>query len=90
MQPDAARYACEKQMHPSQLNQLHSDGTATVQFQLSSLVEIKSWIMSFGSQAEVLEPLQLREQIASEIKELAALYQVNEIQANKRRKVAPK
>ncbi len=90
LQPEASRYACEKQMHPSQFNEMHADGTATIQFELSSLLEIKSWIMSFGSQAEVLEPLQLREQIASEIKELAALYQANERLPTQRRKLAPK
>ena len=39
--------------------------------QLSSLVEIKRWVMWWGTECEVLEPEELRELIAREVREMA-------------------
>ena len=73
--PSAARYVLEKKMHASQQNEKLPDGTLIAQFELSSLLEIKSWILSFGAQAEVLGPPELRADIAQEAQRLAATYQ---------------
>ncbi len=63
----AARYVNEKRMHASQQVIVQSDGTAEVTFDLSSTFEIKSWILSFGSAAIVLEPETLRVEIQQEL-----------------------
>lgn len=70
----AVRYVCEKRFHPSQQNEMQSDGSVIVQFSLSSLIEIRSWLLSFGSHAEVLEPLELRTALREEAEKLAQIY----------------
>ncbi|HVX63543.1 MAG TPA: WYL domain-containing protein [Pirellulales bacterium] len=44
------------------------------EFQLSSSEEIKRWLRGFGSNATVLEPLELRQEIAAELREMLAVY----------------
>lgn len=61
-----ARIARERQWHPSQqLDDLASD-RVRVRFRLSELVEVKSWVLSFGSAAIVIAPRQLREMVIAE------------------------
>ena len=90
LEPSAALYVKEKRMHASQRLELHLDGSANVEFRLSSTLEIKSWVLSFGSQAEVLEPLELRDQIAAEAKQLAVLYESQPRPKPNRHPIAPK
>jgi predicted DNA-binding transcriptional regulator YafY len=70
----AARYAQEKQMHPSQQVVSASQGVAEITYQLSTTFEIKSWILSFGSSAEVIEPITLRKEILQELNAAVACY----------------
>lgn len=70
-----ARYVAEKKMHASQRLDELPDGSVLVQFELSSLLEIKSWILSFGSRAEVLEPAELRAAIAQDVQRMSETYQ---------------
>ena len=62
-----ARYVQEKRIHASQRLSVQSDGGVIAEFQLSSTPEIKSWVLSFGRHAEVLEPASLRDEIAGEL-----------------------
>jgi len=73
----AARYLREKRMHASQRVTDRRDGGATVEWTLSSTVEAKSLILSFGAAAEVLEPAELRAEIAAEVATLAKTYATN-------------
>ncbi len=43
-------------------------------FRLPDAEEIKRWIMSFGAEAVVLKPDELRAEIAAELRALAAAY----------------
>lgn len=70
----AAWYVEEHRWHESQQLTTHPDGSATLQLQLTSLEEIKSWILSFGAKARVEEPEELREMIAADLEKLAAEY----------------
>ena len=70
----AARYVQEKRMHPSQSVTLDDEGTAEVTFELTSTLEIRSWILSFGPAAEVLEPQALREEIRQDLRTALAHY----------------
>jgi len=70
----AARYVQEKRMHPSQKIGAHSGATVDVTFDLTSTLEIKSWILSFGSSAEVLSPESLRDEIKQELQSASSLY----------------
>jgi len=68
--PPAARAVTEKPWHPSQVLTTKPDGTLLARYRLSSTVEIKSWVLSFGASAVVLEPESLRNEIASELAHL--------------------
>lgn len=72
--PSAARYIREKQMHASQRITPERDGAALAEWTLSSTVEIKSFLLSFGAAAEVLEPEELRAEMAAEAGRLLANY----------------
>ena len=72
--PPAARYVSESKWHPSQVETHHRDGGLTVRFRLSNTVELKSWVLSFGANALVLEPEELRAEIAAELERLLKVY----------------
>ncbi len=71
---DVVRYLCEHEWHESQKLTREKDGTILAEFELNSLEEIKSWVLSFGANAVVEEPEELREQIQREVKQLATEY----------------
>ncbi len=50
------------------------DGRLELQLQLGSLEEIERWILSWGDQAEVLEPAKLRQRLAEVGRKLVADY----------------
>ncbi|OYV83085.1 MAG: hypothetical protein B7Z73_16410 [Planctomycetia bacterium 21-64-5] len=85
--PSAARYIQEKRMHASQRVSRQRDGGAIAEWTLSSTVEARSFILSFGSSAEVLEPAELRAEIAAEVAALAEKYSAAD---GKRRRVSRK
>jgi len=72
---EVARYVREKQWHSTQRLLENADGSLIAEFTLTALEEVAAWVLSFGSKAEILEPPELREAIAAEVRELAALYQ---------------
>ncbi len=69
-----ARYVEEARWHASQRLTKPGDGTLLAEFRLSTTQEIKSWILSFGSHAVVLEPDSLRNEIISELERMSAVY----------------
>jgi predicted DNA-binding transcriptional regulator YafY len=73
--PAVARYVRESNWHPSQVLTRQRDGSLLAQFQLSSTVEIKTWVLSFGANAVVIEPEGLRRAIALELEQWITLYQ---------------
>jgi predicted DNA-binding transcriptional regulator YafY len=58
-----ADYIREKKWHPSQKVRQLSNGELELQMKLSSLVEVERWILSWGGNARVIEPAQLRENV---------------------------
>ena len=72
--PAVARFVQEKKWHPSQRLSPQQDGSLIVEFQLSSIVEVKSWVLSFGREAEVLAPESLRAEISDDVRLLAERY----------------
>ena len=65
--PTAARFVAESRRHASQKLTHEPDGGLIAEFTLTSTVEIKSWILSFGAKALVLEPEALRQEIAADL-----------------------
>jgi len=72
--PAVARFVTEKTWHDSQKLTPQGDGSLIAEYRLSCSQELKSWALSFGSQAVVLEPEELRREIAEELRAMAAAY----------------
>jgi proteasome accessory factor B len=72
--PAAARYAQEGTWHTSQKLVKQKDGSVLATFQLSSIEEIKRWLLTFGRQVVVQEPAQLREALRIEAREILNHY----------------
>ncbi|MDX1964517.1 MAG: WYL domain-containing protein [Pirellulales bacterium] len=71
---EVARYVQETRWHESQSLTPQADGTLLATFDLTSTAEIKQWALSFGSQAEILAPEELRAAVKKEIETLAQRY----------------
>jgi predicted DNA-binding transcriptional regulator YafY len=72
--PAVARYVAESRRHTSQRLTHEPDGGLIADFTLTSTVEIKSWILSFGAKAVVLEPETLRQEVAADLARALAAY----------------
>lgn len=72
--PSAARYVREGTWPCCQCLTPQRDGSLLAEFRLSALEEIKAWILSFGPRAVVLEPAELRREIADELAVLLDAY----------------
>ncbi|MGO9468027.1 MAG: helix-turn-helix transcriptional regulator [Isosphaeraceae bacterium] len=72
--PAAARHAAESQRRHRGALTHQRDGSVLVRFQLSSTVEVKGWALSFGANAIVLEPEELRAEIARELEHLLTVH----------------
>jgi proteasome accessory factor B len=70
----AAQLVRERTWHHSQKIKELPDGRLELHLQLGSLEEIERWILSWGEQAEVLEPATLREHLREVGKKFAATY----------------
>jgi predicted DNA-binding transcriptional regulator YafY len=65
-QASAAKYIREKIWHATQKLENHDDGSVTLGLSLRSLIEVRRWILSWGSECEVLAPVALRADIHRE------------------------
>jgi len=64
--PSAARYVKEKVFNDSQTVTSTKDGGCVFEIKLSSFIEIRRWILSWGSECQVLEPPELRADIVQQ------------------------
>lgn len=65
-QENAAKYVREKIWHATQKLEKHDDGSVTLELSLRSMIEVRRWILSWGSECEVLAPAELRADIHRE------------------------
>jgi len=72
--PDVAGYIREKIWHETQKITPHKDGSIVFEAEVAGTDEIRFWIMSWGSHAEVLEPGSLRDKIRAEAEAMANRY----------------
>lgn len=72
---DAARFVTEKQWHASQQFRRQADGNLLARFELTNLVEFRSWLLSFGPGAEVLAPASLRREMIEDLRLLLRIYE---------------
>lgn len=72
--PPVVRYVLEKHWHDSEKLTKQPDGTLLAEFQLTDFHELTTWLLSFGPQAEILEPPSLRKEIATTIQAMNQIY----------------
>jgi predicted DNA-binding transcriptional regulator YafY len=73
--PGVAGYIKEKIWHGSQQIHPRDDGSIIFESDVAGTDEIRFWIMTWGSKAEVLEPESLREKIQAEAEKMAGRYE---------------
>ena len=66
---DIAEFIKQKIWHPSQKIIQHSDRSIELILEVNNFIEIKSWILSWGSNVKVLEPKELVDEIREELKD---------------------
>jgi predicted DNA-binding transcriptional regulator YafY len=71
---DQAKYVTERRLVKNQKVIYQDDGSIVLEIKTSGWWDLKRWVLSFGANAEVLEPMKLREEIAKEIKTLNSTY----------------
>jgi predicted DNA-binding transcriptional regulator YafY len=69
-----ASYVAERNWHASQQLSPAADGAVELSMQVGGTAELRSWVLSFGSGAEVLEPPELRSEVIRELTAAAARY----------------
>jgi len=72
---DVAGYIKEKIWHESQQIHPQNDGSIIFEAEVAGTDEIRFWIMSWGSKAEVLSPASLRDEIRAEAEMMARRYE---------------
>jgi len=65
---DQTRYIKERKWSKTQEIEDREDGSVILSMQTSGWWDVKRWVLSFGSEAEVLEPEELRKEIVDELK----------------------
>ena len=73
--PSWATYVRERTWHPSQKLEPRDDGGLELSMEVGGGAELRSWVLSFGSGAEVIEPPGLREAVARELREAMERYE---------------
>ncbi len=69
-----ARYVREHFWNRTETYTKESDGSLVLKMKIDLTPELKSWVLSFGSHAEVLSPKAFRQEIAQEIETMLKAY----------------
>ena len=69
-----AGYILEKIWHESQIVEKQKDGSLIFRAQVAGIKEIKAWILGWGSDAVVLEPVSLLQEIQKDAKSILKQY----------------
>ncbi len=73
--PEVAGYISEKTWHQTQKIEPQNDGSIIFKARVAGTDEIKFWLLSWGSKAQVLQPAALRDEIISEAQAMLQNYQ---------------
>lgn len=74
LSPDAGTYVKERRWSSDQIVSDLADGRCDVEFTAQSRPELLSWILSFGANAEVVEPPSMRDSVRSEVASIQEFY----------------
>lgn len=69
-----APHVQERTWHPTQRIETLPDGGVELTMEVGGLLELQSWVLSFGAGAEVLEPDALRDAVRAALQETLAVY----------------
>jgi len=72
--PQVTRRVKESVWHPSQVLEDCDDGGCILSVRVAMPLEMKPWIRGWGCDVEVLEPEELRTEIAGEARRTAEVY----------------
>jgi proteasome accessory factor B len=72
--PEVAGRVMEAQWHPSQRVRELEDGALEWRATVAGTIEIRLWVLSWGSDVEVIAPAQLRDDVARTLREALARY----------------
>ena len=72
--PQVSRYIMERRWAKEQAITEEADGSIILELKTSGWFDVKRWIMSFGAQAELVEPDKLRQEILGELSETIKRY----------------
>jgi proteasome accessory factor B len=75
--PRVAHAVRDRVWHPSQKVEKNDDGSVIIAFEAGGLMEIVSWLLSYGDNVEVLDPRELRIELRNTIKSMAGLYEAD-------------
>ena len=66
---EVAPYIRERTWAPNQrITENEADGSIILEMETCGWLDVKKWVLSYGVQAEVLEPKEMREEIVEELK----------------------
>ena len=74
--PAVAARVAETRWHPSERRELAADGSLVWRATVAGTIEVRIWILSWGADVEVLEPADLRADVARTVRAAAARYEV--------------
>ncbi len=72
--PRLAHAVGERIWHPSQRIEKKSDGSVVIAFEAGGVMEIVSWILSYGDNVEILDPPELREEVKKTLDDMVRIY----------------
>jgi len=69
-----APYVIEREWHPEQVVKKNKDGSVVLSFPSNHLLEVKRWVLSWGSGAKALAPPELTTEVRQEIQKTLQAY----------------
>jgi predicted DNA-binding transcriptional regulator YafY len=78
---DQARYVKERRWAAKQRIADQKDGSVILTLETSGRWDVKRWLLGFGTDAELLEPADLRREIAADLRKLAKAYAAKQASA---------
>lgn len=73
--PSQAPYVEEREWPSDSKIEKKDDGSIVLSLETAGTYELKKWVMSFGSDAELLEPVKVRKEIVAEMKAAVKRYE---------------
>ena len=71
---EVAPYITERTWAPNQTITENEDASVLLEMETLGWLDVKRWVLSYGAQAEVLEPAVMRQEVAQELAQAAGRY----------------